>query len=162
MITTVHTLNPHRLVSMCLISEWTRFEVNTLKRVPNQKDTIVSLLNWAQMYKTDIIMGIISSWKRSRNRVTRCCSCPNVDLWERFTICNEVVPALESRGGSYPHVHQQPSYLQTQSRTTSWNLFHLEQLAVVKSLLQPWNDLRAAFPHSISADHTLNTLCFVI
>lgn len=42
---------------------------DTLNRVPNQKDTIVSLLNWAQTYNTDIISGIMSSWKHTQNRV---------------------------------------------------------------------------------------------
>lgn len=42
----------------------------TLNCVPNQKDTTVSLLNWAQTYSTDMISGIISSCNNKHMSVT--------------------------------------------------------------------------------------------
>lgn len=40
----------------------------TLNCVPNQKDTMVSLLSWAQTYSTDMIIGIISSWQENKQQ----------------------------------------------------------------------------------------------
>ena len=38
---------------------------STLNRVPNQKETTVSLFSWAQTYSTDMIIGIISNYKEN-------------------------------------------------------------------------------------------------
>ena len=41
---------------------------STLNRVPNQKETTVSLFSWAQIYSTDMINGTISVYKENKTK----------------------------------------------------------------------------------------------